>query len=246
MEIEIFSKPDALAADVATRLIARIADVQATGRRPQIVLTGGSIAVKIHEAIAHRAGHVPNVDWRNVEWWFGDERFVAADSADRNVGQTFEALFDHVNISKDLIHEIGADDGTPIESAAEHYEQLLKDAVFADEGAGLFDVLMLGVGPDGHIASLFPGFEQLDETEKLVVSVEGSPKPPPRRISLTFSALAKAREVWFVVSGEDKAPAVATAVSEDSSSATIPASRPEGIDRTIWFLDREAASQIRR
>ena len=101
---------------------------------------------------------------------------------------------------------------------------------------------MLGIGPDGHIASLFPGFAQLDDAGT-AVGVTGSPKPPPERISLTFAALNRARSVWFLVSGDGKADAVARALG-GADRHDIPAAGVSGHDETIWFLDRAAASEL--
>ena len=104
---------------------------------------------------------------------------------------------------------------------------------------------MLGVGPDGHVASLFPGFPQLDVDDAIAVGVTGSPKPPPERVSLTFPALNRADEVWFVVSGADKAEAVGRALAAQPPGVhEIPAAGVHGEMQTIWFLDRDAASQV--
>jgi 6-phosphogluconolactonase len=99
---------------------------------------------------------------------------------------------------------------------------------------------MLGVGPDGHVASLFPGYPQLAVTDVAAVAVHDSPKPPPTRVSLTLPLLSRAREVWFVVSGEDKAEAVAKALGEED----VPAAIPKGQNRTLWLLDEAAASKV--
>jgi 6-phosphogluconolactonase len=106
-----------------------------------------------------------------------------------------------------------------------------------------FDILMLGVGPDGHVASLFPEKPALYEDHRTVVAVRGSPKPPPTRISLTMPVLKHAREVWFVVAGEDKARAAHLALS-GAGQVQIPAAGPRGLRRTLWLLDRAAASQL--
>jgi 6-phosphogluconolactonase len=102
---------------------------------------------------------------------------------------------------------------------------------------------MLGVGPDGHVASLFPEHPELQVDDRSVVAVHDAPKPPPTRISLTFPALSRAREVWFVVSGEDKAKAVSLALS-GADPLQIPAAAVKGLDRTLWLLDEPAASEI--
>ena len=111
-------------------------------------------------------------------------------------------------------------------------------------GSGEFDVMMLGVGPDGHIASLFPGFPQLDVDDRIAVGVTDSPKPPPERISLTFDALNRSKSVWFLVSGDQKADAVARAHAEGTDRHDCPAAGVSGTEETIWFLDRDAASRL--
>jgi 6-phosphogluconolactonase len=108
----------------------------------------------------------------------------------------------------------------------------------------MFDVVMLGVGPDGHVASLFPGFPQLDVDDAIALGVTGSPKPPPQRITLTFPALNRTRQVWFVVSGEGKADAVAKALAPDGDVHDTPARGVHGSERTVWFLDEDAASKL--
>ena len=111
-------------------------------------------------------------------------------------------------------------------------------------GRGGFDLVMLGIGPDGHVASLFPGSPQLDVDDTVAVAVTDSPKPPPERISLTYGALNRSGEVWFVVSGESKADAVAKALAEGTDLHDIPAVGVTGQDRTVWFLDEGAASRL--
>ena len=129
------------------------------------------------------------------------------------------------------------DDAADVDAGAAAYAATLRE-----HGSGEFDVVMLGIGPDGHIASLFPGFPQLDD-DGIAVGVTGSPKPPPERISLTFAALNRARSVWFLVSGDGKAAAVASALG-GADLHEIPAAGVSGREETIWFLDREAASRL--
>jgi 6-phosphogluconolactonase len=128
-----------------------------------------------------------------------------------------------------------ADTGQGAEAAADAYAAALEAA-----GSPTFDVVMLGVGPDGHVASLFPGYPQLKVTDVPVVAVHDSPKPPPTRLSLTFPYLARSREVWFVVSGDDKAHAVGQALT----GGDVPAAQPKGRERTVWLIDEAAASEI--
>ncbi len=236
---------DALAESIAARLITRLVDVQAFGKVARIVLTGGTIADKIHLAIAASDAR-DAVDWGAVEVWWGDERFVGRNDPDRNDRQAREALLDHVPLNPALVHPMPTPDlaeGDP-DIAAEHYAAELAAAAGPEDHDGIptFDVLMLGVGPDGHVASLFPGRPALYD-ERPVVGVHGSPKPPPLRVSMTMSTLQHAHDVWFVVSGEDKAQAVHLALS-GAGVVQIPAAGPKGILSTWWMLDRGAASQL--
>ncbi|CAI9415017.1 6-phosphogluconolactonase [Nocardioides sp. T2.26MG-1] len=236
--VEVHPDPSALATSVAGELLTRLADAQAAGGVPQIALTGGSIAEEIHRELA-RLSPASEVDWTQVVVWWGDERFVAPDSPDRNAGQAREAFLDAVGVDPAKVHEMPSTaDTADVEAGAAAYAADLRA-----HGSGDFDVVMLGIGPDGHIASLFPGFPQLDVTDRIAVGVTGSPKPPPERISLTLPALNRARSVWFLVSGDGKAGAVAQALG-GADLHEIPAAGVTGHDETIWFLDRDAASQL--
>ena len=240
-EIETFPSPEALAAAVAGRLVVRLAAVQAAGRTPAVGLTGGTIDEKIHEAdVAATEGH-EDVDWSNVDFWWGDERYVPADNEGRNAKQAREVMLDPLDVNERRVHEMPASDGPhgSLDQAAEAYGDEVRRL-----GSGQFDVLMLGVGPDGHVASLFPGFPQLDADDAVAVSVTDSPKPPPERITLTFEALNRSSEVWFVVSGEGKADAVAKALADGTDLHDIPAAGVTGQDRTVWFVDEAAASKL--
>jgi 6-phosphogluconolactonase len=237
--IEVHESADALATAVAGELLARLTDAQSSGHEPQIALTGGSIADAVHLELA-RLAPASEVDWSRVVVWWGDERFVEPASDDRNERKAREAFLDQVDVDPAKIHPMPS-----TESAASVDEGA---AAYGDElrtfGSGAFDVLMLGIGPDGHIASLFPGFPQLDVDDLLAVPVTGSPKPPPERISLTLGALNRSKDVWFLVSGEEKASAVAQALAEGTDVHDIPAAGVTGADETIWFLDRDAASLL--
>ena len=239
-EIVRHDTDDELAAAVAARLSARLAEVQAEGRVPQIGLTGGTIAVSIHKAVV-QASKDAGVDWSKVVVWWGDERFLPADDPERNARQARDALLDHVPVDESLVHEIPASDSgcADVDVAAASYAQELRE-----HGAGEFDVLMLGVGPDGHCASLFPGKPQLDVDDAIAVGVTDSPKPPPHRVSLTFPALNRSREVWFVVAGDGKADAVAKALSPDADVHDTPAAGVHGSHSTTWFLDPGSASKL--
>lgn len=235
--VEVHPDSAALATAVAGELLTRLADAQAAGGVPQIVLTGGTIAEDIHRELA-RLSPASEVDWSQVVVWWGDERFVPPDSPDRNAGQARAAFLDAVGVDPARVHEMPSTaDAADVDAGAASYAAVLS------EHAADFDVLMLGIGPDGHIASLFPGFAQLAVTDRAAVGVTGSPKPPPERISLTFPVLNRARSVWFLVSGDGKADAVARALG-GADVHDVPAAGVTGHDETIWFLDRPAASRL--
>ena len=235
--IEVHPDSPALATAVAGELLSRLADAQSGGGVPQVALTGGTIAEDIHREIARLAPE-SDVDWARVVFWWGDERFVAPDSPDRNAGQARAAFLDTLGVDPANVHAMPSTaDAADVEAGAAAYTDELRQ-----HGSGEFDIVMLGIGPDGHIASLFPGFPQLD-ADAIAVGVTGSPKPPPERISLTFPALRRARSVWFLVSGSGKAQAVASAL-DGADLHEVPAAGVTGREETIWFLDREAASHL--
>src|SRR3954447_5014371 len=237
--VEVHDSADDLATAVAGAFLRLVTMRQSNGDVPQVGLTGGTIADKIHLEIA-RLGTASDIDWSRVDFYWGDERFVAPDSDDRNAKQARATMLDRLPVDPARIHEIPSTaDADTVDDAATKYA----DTVRANGHA--FDLLMLGVGPDGHIASLFPGFPQLDVEDAIAVGVTDSPKPPPNRVSLTFPALARSQEVWFVVSGGDKAAAVGHALATTPPDVhELPAAGVRGQVATIWFLDRDAASRV--
>ena len=235
---------DLLASAVAARLLTRLVDVQSAGRVPSLVLTGGGIADRIHRAVATSPAR-DAVDWRRVRLWWGDERFLPPGDPDRNETQGRAALLDQLPLDPALVHPMPADDGSAdADAAAEDYAESLRRAAAPEDHGAIptFDVVMLGMGPEGHVASLFPERPALYETRP-VVAVHGSPKPPPTRISLTLPTLNRAREVWFLVAGEAKARAVRLALG-GAGAMQVPAAGVHGQARTLWLLDSEAASQL--
>jgi 6-phosphogluconolactonase len=225
--------PDALAGVVADAFLTRIAAAQERGEVPQVALTGGTIAGKVHEQIAARAiGYA--VDWTQVVFWWGDERFVAPTSPDRNAVGARRTFLDLVGATQ--VHEMpDTVTAADVNEAADAYSDWLRAT-----GSGEFDLVMLGMGPDGHVASLFPGFAQLDVEDRIAVGVTGSPKPPPERVSLTFSALNRSKAVWFLVTGAEKAEATARAWAFEGSVHETPARGISGPSVT-WYVDQAAA-----
>ena len=234
--IEVHDDAPALASAVAGALASRLAAAQARGEQPQVVLTGGSIADAVHHELARLASEASGVDWVRVDFWWGDERFVPRDSPDRNARAARAAFLDPVGVDAARVHEIGSsDDFETVADAARAYGREIRT-----DGSGAFEVVMLGVGPDGHVASLFPGHPALEVDDESAVPVADSPKPPPERVSLTFLALNRTRATWLVVSGAEKADAVARALA----GGDVPAARVGGTEETVWFLDRAAASAL--
>jgi len=237
--VEVHDSDTALATAVATALLTRLAEAQERGEVPQIGLTGGTIADVLHRELARLAPTSP-VDWSRVVVWWGDERFVEQSSSDRNAVQAREAFLDHVGVDRNHVHEVASSSQVATaEEAAEAYAAELRE-----HGAGAFEVLMLGIGPDGHCASLFPGHPAVDAQDRIAVAVHNSPKPPPDRVSLTFEALNRSRAVWFLASGESKAEAVARALAPDGDVDDTPARGVHGQVETVWHLDRAAAGRL--
>jgi 6-phosphogluconolactonase len=235
---------DTLASAVSARLVTRIIDAQATRGSADVVLTGGRIAAKVLRAVrelpASRA-----IDWSRVDLWWGDERFLPSGDPDRNETQAREALLDALPLDPARVHPMPPSDGPAdddAEAAAAEYARDL--AASAEPGTGLphFDVLMLGVGEDGHVASLFPGHPVL-QANGTTAAVHDSPKPPPTRITLTLPAIRSAEEVWLIAAGPDKTDAVGMAI-EGSGPNPLPATTAVGTRRTLWLLDRAAAAKV--
>lgn len=228
---------ETLAEMTAARLLTVVQEAVAARGRADLSLTGGSMGSAVVGALA---GHPLRslVDWTRVHVWWGDERYLPAGDPDRNDVQNDAAGLRLLGLLPEHVHRVAGPDASasPEESAAA-YETALRE-----HGGGEWDVVLLGVGPDGHVASLFPGHPAQLLDDALAVAVHDSPKPPPTRVSLTTGCLSRAREVWFVVAGEDKAEAVAKGVAGapagESSAARVMA---EG--RTLWLVDEAAASR---
>jgi 6-phosphogluconolactonase len=225
------------------RLLLALADAQAARGLAHAVLTGGSMG----SAILASAGASPLrdlVDWSRVHLWWGDERFLPYGDPDRNDTQNRAALLDSLPLTSGWMHTVDGPDvvSTPDESAG-RYADALAQAAAPGQDVPEFDVLLLGVGPDAHICSLFPGHPALDVTDRSTAGVEGSPKPPPQRVTLTFPALARARHTWFLVSGDDKADAVSRSLA-GAPTREAPAGTPRGTESTLWLVDRPAAAQL--
>jgi 6-phosphogluconolactonase len=241
--IEKYADADALVTAVGDRLVGAITAAIAARDVAYVVLTGGGTGVKL---LKHVGAHGAVIDWPKVHLFWGDDRYVPADDDDRNDKQAREALLDHIDIPAANVHAMPASDGEfgdDIDAAALAYEQVLAANAPAGEPTPNFDVHLLGMGGEGHVNSLFPHTPATRETERLVVGVTDSPKPPPRRITLTLPAVTRSREVWLVVAGAEKAEAVAAAVG-GAAAVDVPAAGATGRDATVWLLDHAAAANL--
>jgi 6-phosphogluconolactonase len=241
MSVVVYRDEQLLASAVAARLVTVLVDAQAERGSASVVLTGGGIGTAVLAALAQDPAR-DAIDWPHLDIWWGDERFQATGDPERNETGARAALLDHVTVDPGRVHPMpGPDgpDGDSPEAAAARYASWLSDAY----GAVLsFDVLMLGIGPEGHVASLFPHMPALTDSRS-VVAVHDSPKPPPTRLSLTFPSIQAAREVWILASGAEKADAIAAVVS-GASPADVPAAGARGTERTLLLVDRDAAAKI--
>lgn len=239
--VDIYPDTDALVAAAGDRLASAIDAAIAERGIAHIVLTGGGTGI----ALLKRLGTHP-LDWPRVHLFWGDDRFVPHDDDERNEKQAREALLDHIDIPAGNVHPMPPSDGefgSDIGAAARCYEQMLADHAESGAPTPVFDVHLLGMGGEGHINSLFPHTAAVREDDRMVVGVEDSPKPPPRRITLTLPAVRRSRQVWLVVSGEAKADAVAAAVG-GADPDDWPAAGAVGAEQTIWLVDSAAASKL--
>lgn len=233
-DVVVEADPAAVADVVARRFLDRLGTAQTRGEVPHIALTGGTVARLVHRRIAELAPGA-TVDWDRVVFWWGDERFLPAGDPERNEVQARADFLDAVGASR--VHPIpSSTECASIDEAAAAYSESLRA-----ESAGEFDLVMLGMGPDGHIASLFPGFPQLD-ADSIAAAVTDAPKPPPERVTLSFGALNRARAAWFLVTGAEKADAVQRAWAFGGSTVQTPARGISGPSVT-WFIDQPASGQ---
>jgi 6-phosphogluconolactonase len=239
--VATYPDTDALVAATGDRLAEAITEAIADRGRAMVVLTGGGTGIGLLTALG---GHP--VDWARVHLFWGDDRYVPHDDDDRNEKQAREALLNNIAIPAGNIHPMPPADGEfgdDIEAAARAYAAVLAANAENGEPTPVFDVHLLGMGGEGHINSLFPHTDAVRETDRMVVAVTNSPKPPPQRITLTLPAVRRSRQVWLLVSGEAKADAVAAAVA-GADPDDWPAAGARGAERTLWLLDSAAASKL--
>jgi 6-phosphogluconolactonase len=226
--------PATLAKTAAELLIARIA---ANGERVAICLTGGSSPKRLYEMLADEP-YRNRIPWGRVHWFIGDERFVPATDSLNNMRMARQAFLNRcaplVNI-----HPMATEAADP-DAAALRYESELKSFYGADDldpARPLFDVVLMGVGPDGHTASLFPGYPAMDEKERWVVGVpQAHVEPFVPRVTLALPTLGSCHEMLFVVAGADKRPILTRVLAGEN----LPAARADAVGETTWLVDRAA------
>lgn len=240
VKIKSFPTPGDVARAAANLFIERVGAALEKNSAVHVALTGGTVGIA---SLVELGGH-PNrdsIDYKRVHIWWGDERFVSGDSRDRNSLLAREALLEKIEIPAANIHEFPAksDSLNLNEATAEFSETVRLHA--GDDGLIPFDLVFLGMGPDGHVASLFPG-QKIESGNESVIAVPDSPKPPAERVSFTFRALNRAKEVVFVVAGVDKAAALADAFGNDDSD--LPAAKVRGQNSSVLLADDAALSLL--
>ncbi|TDQ01119.1 6-phosphogluconolactonase [Labedaea rhizosphaerae] len=246
-QVVVHRNPELLAAATAARLVTKLVDAQAARGHASLVLTGGRTGTTVLQQLRSTPAR-DAIDWSHVDLYWGDERFLPTGHQDRNETQAREALLDHVPVDPARVHVIAASDGAygdDPDAVAHAYAEILAAAARPEDHGDVpaFDVCLLGVGEEGHTASIFPSSPAVYETDRTVVAVRNCPKPPPTRVSLTLPAIRCSREVWLMTTGSSKTAAVAMALG-GAGEVQLPAAGAIGTTRTLWLLDKAAAAKI--
>jgi 6-phosphogluconolactonase len=234
--IEVFKDSDALATHAANQFSKIAENAIAARGKFTVALSGGSSPKRMFEQLAKMV-----IDWKHTHLFWVDDRCVPPGHPDSNYGMTAEALLNHIEIPGENIHRIHGEQ--PSEQAALIYEKELRH--FFGEQSPVFDLILLGLGSDGHTASLFPGSPALQEKKRWAVEVKHGAPPPPLvdRVTLTFPVLKQAREVIFLVSGREKSAILSKIFKSPSISEVIPVLElSDNRSNTRWFLDGDSAA----
>ncbi|MBC7518038.1 MAG: 6-phosphogluconolactonase [Microbacteriaceae bacterium] len=248
-ERRVLVHPDkqSLTGAAAARFITTVVDLLSGQPLVHVVVTGGSVGIGVLVSINQSEAR-DSVDWSRVHLWWGDERWLAQGDAERNETQARTALVVNIALPAQNVHPFPSPlklsdlAGSELDAAAVAYAKEL--ASFAAPGAELpaFDITLLGVGPDGHVASLFPDDAGVQVTDRTVLAVRNSPKPPAERLSLSLSAINSSCRVWMVLAGDDKAAALGLALS-GADPLTVPVAGVLGAE-TLFFVDAQAAANV--
>ncbi|KAK9199587.1 hypothetical protein WN944_014779 [Citrus x changshan-huyou] len=237
--------------DLAVSLAKYTADLSAKFGKEKgsftVVLSGGSLIDSLRKLV--EPPYVDSIEWAKWHVFWVDERVVPKDHDDSNYKLAYDGFLSKVPITTGNVYAIN--DALSAEGAAEDYETCLKHltksnilATSAATGFPKFDLMLLGMGPDGHIASLFPGHPLLKENEKWVTFIKDSPKPPPERITFTFPVINSSAYIAMVVCGAGKSSAVQTALGNNQNSDLLPVQMALAEEEFTWFLDKDATSKL--
>jgi 6-phosphogluconolactonase len=202
--------------------------------RVDVAVTGGTVGIATLAAASEF--NFNELDLSRLHIWWGDERYVAEDSSDRNSVQAQNAWLRKLDIPSENVHNFpSSDSGLTLEEAASQFnDDFNEQSVF-------FDLMLMGMGPDGHIASLFPG-KSAGDSDASVVAEADSPKPPSARLSFSYRVINDSAEIWFTVAGSDKANAVAVAFGDNPFE--LPVGRIQGKEKTVWYVDQTAGNLV--
>ena len=235
VEVRKATNPIDVAQQASFEIIETIKNVLVKKNSVHIALTGGTVGILTLEVLG-KAITEQNLDISKVHFWWGDERFVESNSADRNFNQAKNAMPNVLGTESAKIHAFPAsDEGLDLESARRHFTQHIKDVLGESQPA--MDLTILGMGPDGHVASLFPG---MNHDGDLVVAVDNSPKPPPERLSFSLDLINRSDKIIFIVAGIDKAEAVESV--HKNPDCDLPAAKVEAKGETLWIIDEAAGA----
>lgn len=247
MTVLIYPDSATLAKVTAARLCLALADATALREHVHLAIAGGSVGTSVLGAVPD-SELAETVNWNNVHVWWVDERFVPVGDADRNDGAV-DPVFTALGIPAENIHPMPSPaQARDVAEGARQYADLLGDYAPEGETMPLLDVVLLGMGPDGHIASLFPEHAGLEvdaagRPETIAFGVTDSPKPPAERISLSLAAVNNTRNLWIAAWGEEKAPAIAAGVARTDLRA-IPAAGARGQEETLWLTDLGGSAEL--
>lgn len=234
-EITVFPSLDALSHEAARCLIVAAREAAICTGRAAVALSGGQTPRRLYQLLASDE-YAAAVPWDEIDWFWSDERAVPPESEESNFHLASAAMLAHVPVSESRVHRMPAD-ATDLDRAARSYEALIRERV--PELA--FDLLLLGVGDDGHTASLFPGHPALDETERLVVPVEGAASlAVRRRLTFTLPLINQARSVLVLAQGPAKRPIVEAVMRGDASADRYPVARVRPAGHLTWLVDEKA------
>jgi 6-phosphogluconolactonase len=239
----VYADKQTLSRTLADRFLTKVAKFIVARGEATVVLTGGTMGYATLAAV-NASPRRDSVDWSRVNIWWGDERWLPDADPERNETQARQALLAHVPLDPDRVHPFPAsDDGFELDDAADAYAAELRAAAPSGADYPVFDITFLGVGPDGHVASLFPERGGIREELRTVIPVRNSPKPPPERLSLTLPVINSSERIWLVLAGADKASALGLTLA-DASVFEVPAAGVRGRRSTKFLVDQEAAAEV--